>query len=180
MPTPTGVVTAIETLEAMGIVCPSDAKAMARGWLAILADLSDDDLQGAVVSYLRSPESRYGWPKPGQLLEHVPRRRIEQQQATLSGQEAWARVMAELGRFNVYNPHRPSWPCHPERFDRIVRGLGGLGHLANTPDADLHWTGKRFAEMWDSMADRDEVVHRAENVILLADRMADRKLLEGE
>lgn len=179
MLTPKGIITAVKTLEAAGIMCPGDVKALASVWQAVLADLTDEDLQAATVGYLRSPECRYGWPKPGQLLALVPRRQIEQARGGITGAEAWNTVMVEVRRFSPYNPHTPTWPCHPERFQRLLRGMGGLHTLSMTDEDQLPWRGKEFARQWDAMSETQSRVDAADNVIALADHAARRRLLPG-
>jgi hypothetical protein len=67
---------AFTVLETAGVRPPFDsaerAETAVETWLATLPDIDGDALQAAVQAHLRVPNGRW-WPKPVDLLEHIPR-----------------------------------------------------------------------------------------------------------
>jgi len=65
--------------------------------------------------------------------------------------EAWSLVLANVRRGEYRNGISVG-----ERADRVVRAMGGYHVLGMSSTADLHFREKRFAELWDQLADVEE------------------------
>lgn len=66
-------------------------KLAVRAWQATLGDLGPEQLEAAVMAFLRDPSVCQWWPQPGILLSRVPQRQAE---AVDDSDEVWGRVLA--------------------------------------------------------------------------------------
>lgn len=130
---------------------------LAADWMALLSDVSDEDLSGAVSAWLRG--ACPFWPTPGQLLELVPRRRMA---AIDDSPTAWFAVLRYFrrGSFRSPNPGELD-PSDPER-DAAMRAafneIGGARAFGQSQESEEQWWGKRFGEAYKAHRKRGHVV----------------------
>lgn len=131
--------------------------ASAKVYTMALSDLSAEDLEAATMAVIRS--STPFWPTPGQLLEMVPRRRME---AIDDSPAAWSAVLRyfRAGSFRDPNPGELD-PKNPER-DAAMRAalneIGGARAFGKSQESQEEWWGKRFGEAYKAHRKRGHVV----------------------
>lgn len=93
---------AFVVMEDLGLVLPArdldeeTVQRSARAWASVLSDLTPDELEEAVVRYVRSGVR--WWPAAGELLRFVPRL---QGPAEGEADLAWGELLALIRRFPI-------------------------------------------------------------------------------
>ena len=137
--TPHHVAAAFKLLRANGVKGgpdPADrdlSKLAMRTWLATLGDLTPDDLQAAVMGFLRDSAVCQWWPQPGILLAHVPRRAVSAR--VDDADDAWGETTRQVQQHAsriIYGggPGAPPLPWEQgddDRAEAIRRGLRAIG-----------------------------------------------------
>jgi hypothetical protein len=140
------ILNAFEILEASGCKPPEawavKADGLARGllsWRQVLADVTEAELERAIVAHLRSSPTPF-WPMPGRLL-HLAR-----PPETDDADEAWGELGMKIRRFGAYNPPATAasdgtWTLDPDpvrraAFEAGVAALGGWGQVCATLRTD--------------------------------------------
>lgn len=80
------------------------------------------------------------FPKPSEIIEKI------QDTRKVSGEVAWGKVMESL-----------ECGSRPDDYatTRAVQSLGGWNYLGRLTYNELHWQGRKFAEIFDYYADLD-------------------------
>lgn len=142
MTTEAGIAQFLETLDFAGLLSErkgapklglvSDRKKLARLWLSMTADVTDEDLQCAIASYLRDPKVCQWYPQPGTLLAHLPGRRDAQID---NADELWGVVLSAVRHAGSY--WKPEWKGpDAEAIQAGVDALGGWQHLCQNLKVD--------------------------------------------
>lgn len=138
-----------------------DLAALARAWLGLLFDITDDQLNAATVSYLRDPDCCEWYPQPGKILQHVPGRR----EADLDdGDELWGLVLTQARL--VGGSSEPTWPeAHAARITAGLEACGGYRAVC-AMSTDEHIAARAsFRAVTRTLKARSE--HRAEDARVL-------------
>jgi hypothetical protein len=162
------VIAAFVLLDAAGIRRPdgmrSDkpeiAKALmlasAKVYALALPDLAPADLEAATMAVIRSASPF--WPTPGQLLELVPRRRLE---AVDDSGEAWAAVVRWC-RANAFREPLPG-DIEGDSLDRDeairegLRTIGGAKGFGRSTEAEEPFLARRFADAYKASRKRGHI-----------------------
>lgn len=117
----------------LGLGCrPPKALESAQGmafavktWAEVLADIEPRSMQGAVMRYARSRESRF-WPTPGVLVELI--QDLQQLPEDQAG-EQWGRLLRLASARGRYNPPGERWRLHddPAIDAKMAAGLEAVG-----------------------------------------------------
>ena len=119
MATKEAIRTAFQTFVALGLrempATPEELRARIEVWAALLPDISDADLEAAVVAYLRDPTDSEFFPRtPGKLLKFAPNRATPDE-----ADELFPAVM----RYMDDHPKRWHDPSNPHiSYDHPYRG----------------------------------------------------------
>lgn len=168
MPTTKAILETYGMLITLGVqggpVTEAQMSVAAKVWGKILGDVSDTELEGAVMSYLRDPKVCQFWPQPGTLLNHIPSR---QAAAIDDADEVFGQAMAYLiahpprwvpkGEWGprYYTPDAapdleplryppPPWP--EDRTDAITRATAAMGGLTKYSHAETGGYASQQAE----------------------------------
>lgn len=170
MPSPDAILRNLERLlrniRAGTVPSAAEFPDLAADWATLLPDLTDADLDAAVVAFLRGPNPF--WPTPGQVLEQVPARKRE---ALVDDAEAqWGRILAAAS-----DSGRPPASYDPDpRVDAAVRegldAVGGLVEVGRTPAERLGFKARDFARAYRNARKVAEHDHEANKVLQLTDR----------
>lgn len=117
----------------LGLGCrPPKALESAQGmafavktWAEVLADIDPRSMQGAVMRYARSRESRF-WPTPGVLVELI--QDLQQAPDDQAG-EQWGRLLRLASARGRSNPPGERWRLHddPDIDAKMTAGLEAVG-----------------------------------------------------
>ena len=114
-------------------------------WQMVLADMTSEQLQTALIAYLRSPDAKW-WPTPGALIAVAPEARAA---AVDDSDEAWAAALSMAGRYGrLQQPEQ--YHTDRDKHQRIAAGIAAVGGwqrlcLANVDSHTAHRASFRAA-----------------------------------
>lgn len=96
-----------------------------KTWAEVLADIEPRSMQGAVIRYARSKESRF-WPTPGVLVELIEA--LEQADDDSADQQ-WGKLLRLCSARGRHNPPGERWKLHedPKIHLKMMAGLQAVG-----------------------------------------------------
>jgi len=132
-----------------------DREAAVTLWHTLLADLTDDVLTQAVISYMRSPDAKW-WPTAGALLALTPEKQLEQID---DSDEAWAETISLIRRRG--RGRRPTrYHDDDSKHVRIKAGIGACGGwvaLCNAQESTLTAHRASFRAAYRSCKGRTKI-----------------------
>mgnify|MGYP003137083397 CR=1 FL=1 len=147
-------------------------------WKKAVADLDDQELEDAIMGYLRGGSAF--WPTPGQVLHFAPGRRAK---AISDAGEAWGEILQLAGNHGRNNPPGERWQLSaiPDKNKRMLSGLkavGGWRALCDSHTRDHTAHRAAFRKEYESRGEWMEVVredHLIENATSNVMRLEDKK-----
>lgn len=151
---------------------------LSADWMGILGDMSDQDLDAAVVAYLRAPSPF--WPTPGQLLALTPQKQLA---AIDDAEEAWEHVCAITARNAYAEPPTGALDRSDRQRDAALqtalRSIGGAKGLGQSLEATMHYTRRTFLEVYRNARKNTATIAEVNILQELSDRMGGRLRIGG-
>lgn len=118
-----------------------DYNVLLQTWVAVLSDVSDEDLKRAALQYLSSHAI---WrPAPGQLRAHAVTQGVD---LKTRAQEAWLETK-EAALFG----DEITDPCAL----KALRNIGGAQAICQCLETELHFLQARFVEVYEMFAEAE-------------------------
>lgn len=118
-------------------------------WALLFGDVSDQQLEAAVLSWLRQPASRF-WPTPGQIVEVLDR---QSGQPRPDADAAYGRLLHQVRRHGLgRGPVTPG--VYAREHESVERPMAPLGawHLSDDPAEERAvWAGLAAIGGWGSL-----------------------------
>ena len=158
-------------LEACGYRTPpalgDDLERGAAVWAAMLEDMTPAELQASLKLYMT--DATAFWPTPGQLLQRLPRRRLDELDDSDS---AWGQVnrmvCSSPGSREMERMEREgeAWVDDPDRdalLKAAVQACGGARAIGHSQEGNTYMQ-HRFVSSWRTLKTRRRIDSDAESV----------------
>jgi hypothetical protein len=150
----------VRNIRAPGVPTVDELPDLAADWMVLLQDITDADMDAAVVAWIR--ESGPFWPTPGQLLALVPSRRavqVDDAERAWAETKRWIETRSRAGiegngtmtGYTYRDPAPGDLDPNDEARDTAMRealGRGGAAEHMRGQVSDEQWRAKRFRDAY--------------------------------
>lgn len=123
------------------------SKDLLRLYFSTMANLTIEQVQGAMIRHMQDPQAGQYWPKPADLIRQIIGTSAEQQRSLEDKAGiAWSCIEDQIRRKGAYGSLR----LDDRQALAAVQAMGGWKHLCAQTTDQLVWCRKEFIRMYES------------------------------